>query len=518
MVVGLLSRKGYHNNNDNNNRCESRGSPSSVSNNNRAAASANLGGWWRFPLRAESLLSFPSKDTNHPYQHIVHPSTQDGIGQLNHYLQKESAINTNNNLAMNSVPTTPNRPDYYSMFGSVKSRRTAPQRYRDGIKNTGGFGAADYRNTIQLDMRNDSLRIPSRPKANDIFALPYPDMVGRTSPPILVASPPLEQQVPNSRSPTCSSTDGSDTIEAKSKPRSADVYSLYGTDTNDIIDLYTGISSDQTMVDPLLYKGLDPLSGNHGRVIDNDSNHSESSIPGSRKQSSVGNWKCKDGNLKRQSNGWEHELLKRMADEKQRHEQEMASQRKEMQQQLDSLNAKYTDVVNEKDEYHSMLEEYVATSARLLEEKEVESGKLGRELARLTLDGQTRQESLSEAESRIQALSKEHRETQDRLDLLTAENVRLGSLTEDMRNDVLVAEDRCKKIKEHAEDMMAKANTEIERLQNNAKQTEKEMDTLRSQITKSETRAKSLQIRLESTKNQNIELLDLCEKLENSNW
>ncbi|KAJ2897121.1 hypothetical protein IWW38_001821 [Coemansia aciculifera] len=212
----------------------------------------------------------------------------------------------------------------------------------------------------------------------------------------------------------------------------------------------------------------------------------------------------------------EQELARKMAAEQQRHAREIGQQAAAVQAELDELRGGFASMRAERDDVQAMMEEYVTTSTRLIEQKDEETSGLGRELGRLTLDRHRLQEQLSEATKRCDMITAESSERSARAETLAAENERLEKLAASLRADVLVAEERSAKIKAHAEDMLGKANAEIARLMDLAATAQKELAAAGTRGTKADARSKSLQIQLDSTKQQNEELLSLCERLEGS--
>ncbi|KAJ2102458.1 hypothetical protein IW146_009091, partial [Coemansia sp. RSA 922] len=212
----------------------------------------------------------------------------------------------------------------------------------------------------------------------------------------------------------------------------------------------------------------------------------------------------------------EQEFARRVAAEQQRHAREVGQQAMAVQAELEELRGGFASMQAERDDVQAMLEEYVATSSRLIEQKDEESGGLSRELGRLSLDRHRLQEQLDESGKHVGALTAERNESRAQAEALAAENARLEKLAVSLRADVLVAEERSAKIKAHAEEMLSKANAEISRLMAAAALAQQDVAAARARATKADTRSKSLQIQLDSTKRQNEELLSLCERLEGS--
>ncbi|KAJ2822441.1 hypothetical protein GGI24_003943, partial [Coemansia furcata] len=160
----------------------------------------------------------------------------------------------------------------------------------------------------------------------------------------------------------------------------------------------------------------------------------------------------------------QQESARQLAAEQQRHAREVEHQALSVQAEMKELRDGFASMQAERDDVQAMLEEYVATSSRLIEQKDEESGGLSRELGRLTLDRNRLQEQLSESGNRVDTLTAECSESRVQAGSLAEENARLESLVASLRADVLVAEERSAKIKAHAEDMLSKANAEISRL------------------------------------------------------
>ncbi|KAI8320245.1 hypothetical protein GQ54DRAFT_312824 [Martensiomyces pterosporus] len=212
----------------------------------------------------------------------------------------------------------------------------------------------------------------------------------------------------------------------------------------------------------------------------------------------------------------EQALNDALAADRARHQEEISRRDEETRIQAAELSREIDNAIAERDELRTMLDEYVAMSTKLLEQKESESNGLSRELGKLTLDRQRLQEKVDECVARAEALNGEKDEAQKRIEALMTENMRLEELSNNLRNDVMVAEERSTKIREYAEDTLSKANAEIGNLHEQVTSSRQEAAALKGQATKADARARSLQIQLDSTKRQNEELLALCERLESS--
>ncbi|KAJ2001025.1 hypothetical protein GGI04_003143 [Coemansia thaxteri] len=184
----------------------------------------------------------------------------------------------------------------------------------------------------------------------------------------------------------------------------------------------------------------------------------------------------------------------------------------QLSREIKILTSEHNTLNAERDELRLTLDEYVATSSKLLEEKESEVIGLTRELGKLTLDRQRLQEQLGEAVAGVDTLNAERAEAIRQIDSLVAENARLEELSNALRNDVLVAEERTTKIKEHAGVTLDKANAEINSAYEQLNAVRQEAAVFKAQAAKADARLLSLQIQLESTKSQNQNLLALVDQ------
>ncbi|KAJ2156275.1 hypothetical protein GGF46_005297 [Coemansia sp. RSA 552] len=201
----------------------------------------------------------------------------------------------------------------------------------------------------------------------------------------------------------------------------------------------------------------------------------------------------------------------------QRHSEELAQRAEESRRQAEEFGCEIDNALGERaqliaarDEASALLDDYVATSSKMIEEKEAENMGLTRELGKLTLDRQRLQEELEEALTQAEALGSERDEAQTRAEALSAESTRLEQTASALRNDVLIAEERSAKIKEHAEGTLGRANAEIGSLHDQLVASRQETADLKAQATKADARARSLQIQLDTMKRQNQELLALA--------
>lgn len=196
-----------------------------------------------------------------------------------------------------------------------------------------------------------------------------------------------------------------------------------------------------------------------------------------------------------------------------RRDEDTRIQETELTREISNLTEDKKTVMAERDELRSMLDEYLTTSTKLLEEKEGESLGLSKELTKLTLERQKLQEQVEGLQQTAETLGAQVTASQKLTEELTGEKGRLEGLVENLRNDVVVAEERTQKIKQYAEETLAKANEEISGTHEQLSRAQQELVGLRTQAAKADAKARSLQIQLDSTKRQNQELLELCEGL-----
>ncbi|KAJ2695624.1 hypothetical protein GGH99_000017 [Coemansia sp. RSA 1285] len=216
----------------------------------------------------------------------------------------------------------------------------------------------------------------------------------------------------------------------------------------------------------------------------------------------------------------EREFAEKLAAEQKKHSEEIARHDEESQIQAAEVLRELENAIAERDEIakeratdRAMFDECLSNSTKLVDEKDSECMALTRELGKLTIDRQRLQEQLESVNALVESLTSEKNNTQKWAEQLAAENTRLEDLTSALRNDVLVAEERSTKIKGYAEDTLSKANGEISSLHERLSVLQQENSTLKTQSTKSDARAKSLQIQLDSAKRQNEELLVLCNNM-----
>ncbi|KAJ2779709.1 hypothetical protein H4R18_003849 [Coemansia javaensis] len=203
-------------------------------------------------------------------------------------------------------------------------------------------------------------------------------------------------------------------------------------------------------------------------------------------------------------------LERALAEERRRHGEELERQRAAMQARH---SGELAAVRAERDQLRALLDECVAVSEELARQGEAERDGLARELGCLTLERQRLEEQLGESQARAKQLAGEQQTAQARMDAAASEHTRLEGLCATLRGDVAIAEQRNLRIMEHAQDTLAKANAEIARLQTQAELARASAAEMEARATKAEARAKSLHIQLASTKQQNKDLLALCEGL-----
>ncbi|KAJ2502804.1 hypothetical protein GGH96_000821 [Coemansia sp. RSA 1972] len=216
----------------------------------------------------------------------------------------------------------------------------------------------------------------------------------------------------------------------------------------------------------------------------------------------------------------EQEFAKTLEDEQQRHLVEIARREEERRVETDELTkdiesfiSERAEIIAERDDKQTKLDEYMARTSKVYEEKSAECTDLTHELGKLTLVRQRLEEQLLDAVARAEALNEEKNDAQMRIEALTSENVHFEQLTSALRNDVLIAEERTSKIKEHAQGTLARANDEIASNHEQLTQSRHNEEALKAQLAKADARSRSLQIQFESMKRQNTELLELCEGL-----
>ncbi|KAJ2755104.1 hypothetical protein GGI19_001918 [Coemansia pectinata] len=199
-----------------------------------------------------------------------------------------------------------------------------------------------------------------------------------------------------------------------------------------------------------------------------------------------------------------------------RRDEDTRVQEAQLSREIENLITERADISNELAQTRQTLDEYVATSGRLMDEKDSEINGLTRELAKLTLDRQRLQEQLSEAVKNAEDLFAKNSDAMQLIDALEAAKKQSDELNNNLHHDVLVSEERAAKIKEYAEGKLGEANAEIASAHEQLAAVRQDAVALKAQATKSDARARSLQIQLDSTKRQNEELLALCERLEGS--
>ncbi|KAJ2118243.1 hypothetical protein IW146_000094 [Coemansia sp. RSA 922] len=192
-----------------------------------------------------------------------------------------------------------------------------------------------------------------------------------------------------------------------------------------------------------------------------------------------------------------------------RRDEDTRVQEAQLSREIENLITERADISNELAQTRQTLDEYVATSGRLMDEKDSEINGLTRELAKLTLDRQRLQEQLNEAVKNTEDLFAKNTDAMQMIDALEAAKKQSDELNSNLHHDVLVSEERAAKIKEYAEGKLGEANAEICSAHEQLAAVRQDAATLKAQATKSDARARSLQIQLDSTKRQNEELLAL---------
>ncbi|PIA14953.1 hypothetical protein COEREDRAFT_82373 [Coemansia reversa NRRL 1564] len=208
----------------------------------------------------------------------------------------------------------------------------------------------------------------------------------------------------------------------------------------------------------------------------------------------------------------ESQLYAKIETERHMHTLELSQRDKalaEMTQQMSQV----LQIQAERDEYRELLEDCMSTTEELACQHESEKDGLTRELGALTLERQRHEEELNLLRANVKQLQSEQKDAQTQINELRAENTRIDRLNTVLRGDVEIAEQRNSRIKEHAHETLNRANAEISSLHAAATVAKNKINEMSSRILKSEARAKSLQIQLTSTKQQNKELLTLCEGL-----
>ncbi|KAI7832905.1 hypothetical protein BX661DRAFT_178758 [Kickxella alabastrina] len=194
-------------------------------------------------------------------------------------------------------------------------------------------------------------------------------------------------------------------------------------------------------------------------------------------------------------------------EEIQRRDEDTRSQVAELSREIENALAERMALVEDRDATQATLEQLMAVSTALEEEKNQHIHGLEQELGSLTVERRRLLQQLAEALTAAEELSAERDDVVKRVEALTLENVRMEELANALGSDVLVAEERSTKIKEYAESTLAAANAEIASAHDQLGALRHEVGLLRTQNAKAENRARSLQIQLDSTKRQNEELV-----------
>ncbi|KAJ1919989.1 hypothetical protein H4219_001650 [Mycoemilia scoparia] len=175
------------------------------------------------------------------------------------------------------------------------------------------------------------------------------------------------------------------------------------------------------------------------------------------------------------------------------------------------------DVAKEKESYaevKAVLDEYVDTSTKFIEEKEREFNGVSRELTKLTLGRQSLEETLTETTTLLEQAIQERDDMRVQLEELQKHYQSTNEINEALRGDVKVAQERCERIQQHAQETLNQANEEIVQLRGLQSKSTKEVALLRAQLGKAEAKLRSAENELNSTRIHNQELFSLCESLE----
>ncbi|KAJ2720002.1 hypothetical protein GGI07_004872 [Coemansia sp. Benny D115] len=185
----------------------------------------------------------------------------------------------------------------------------------------------------------------------------------------------------------------------------------------------------------------------------------------------------------------------------------------ELSREIENGLSERMTLLEERDSRQTTLDQLLSVTTAMEEEKNAHIQGLEQELGSLAVERRRLTQQLNEAVSTAEELSMERDEALKRAEDILAENLRLEDLANNLRADVVVAEERSNKIKEYAETTLAGANTEIANMHEKLRAAHHENTVLRTQANKAESRSKSLQIQLDSAKRQNEELLALCERM-----
>ncbi|KAJ2857232.1 hypothetical protein J3B02_001143 [Coemansia erecta] len=185
----------------------------------------------------------------------------------------------------------------------------------------------------------------------------------------------------------------------------------------------------------------------------------------------------------------------------------------ELNREVEQGIAERASIVEQRDKYQMDLEQLVSLSAQMEQEKDSHIHGLEQELGNMAVERQRLTQQLNEALSTAEDLNSELDGAVKRVEDLTTENIRLDQENSTLHSDIGVAEQRNVAIKEHAEKMLATANSEIANIHDQLNSARHEIQALKTQVSRAESRSKSLQIQLDSAKRQNEELLALCERI-----
>ncbi|KAJ2160043.1 hypothetical protein GGF46_002554 [Coemansia sp. RSA 552] len=520
---------------------------------------------WRFPLRADSL-PFAKAPPDH---HIVHTSIQDGLDKLNDYLRTETQINSG--AAAQSEPATPEnnkRAIQAATSHSLLSLRSDRDMQRMRLDTT-GFGALH-----SMLLPNPGARSPphSREPSSDQRRAHEDLLDGLTrafqETSLHCPQPGPEADVPTHDSrPECAAVSPSAGVQAArldSRPRQENDGTVAqltpapstrssSTCPEAIIALYsripeiqndrrssTGSSSSKPDIEELQHdRTSSPISPEDAELLDavsallpetpktlssgsssnsSGSNGSNGSSPRyTRRQDQAGcdleqsSAVAKDVELRLAERlaELERQFNRSLAAEREKHAMELKQRDEVVAAQLGEL----ADVRVNHDALEDLLEESIQMSEQLAQQNSNEKDGLMRELGSLTLARQRLQAELAESRVRLDTLTSDHCEIQQHASTLVAANTRLESLNKALQDDIGIAEQRTAQIKEHAQATLDKANAEISRLQAAAEMAQQDAKAANAKCAKAEARSKSLNIQLTTTRQQNKELLALCERI-----
>ncbi|KAJ2777722.1 hypothetical protein GGI15_004413 [Coemansia interrupta] len=196
-----------------------------------------------------------------------------------------------------------------------------------------------------------------------------------------------------------------------------------------------------------------------------------------------------------------------------RRDEETRIQANELSREIEAGHAERASIIEEREKYKSELEQLLTSYIENEDKLNSRIQGLERAISDSTLQRQDVEKQLTETLTAAEELGAERDEALQRIEDLTSENIRLDELSSNLRSDILVAEERSTKIREYAEGTLAGANAEIATLREQLAGAQHEIHMRKTQISKAEARARSLQIQFDGTKRQNEELLALCDRM-----